>query len=74
MAEKLWIMQGDVRQEPRPDVATINAGTVLRPEMNGEEAGGWHSAGSRLAEIAGRRLQRDVVPDRILRWGDLTEE
>ena len=25
-------------------------------------------------QISGRRLARDVVPDRILRWTDLVEE
>jgi sialic acid synthase SpsE len=27
-----------------------------------------------MHKVAGRRLARDVTPDRILRWSDLVEE
>ena len=54
--------------------APIKAGTVLRPEMltTKKPAGGIPPEA--VAQIAGRRLARDVTPDRILRWSDLSEE
>jgi N-acetylneuraminate synthase len=52
----------------------IAAGTVLRPDMMVSKKPGGGIPLEAAAQISGRRLARDVSPDRILRWNDLVEE
>jgi N-acetylneuraminate synthase len=52
----------------------IAAGTVLKPSMLTAKKPGGGIPPEAVAVIAGRRLKRDVAPDRILRWSDLVEE
>lgn len=52
----------------------IAAGTVLRPDMIATKKPGGGIPLEAAEKIAGRRLARDVAPDRILRWTDLVEE
>jgi N-acetylneuraminate synthase len=52
----------------------IAAGTALKPDMLTAKKPGGGIPPEAVAEIAGRRLKRDVAPDRILRWSDLVEE
>ena len=72
MAEKLLEMRGIFGKSLAP-ICPLPAGTVLRPEMivTKKPSGGipLEAAG----QITGRRLARDVVPERILRWDDLEE-
>jgi N-acetylneuraminate synthase len=55
-------------------VTMLSAGTELKPGMliSKKPAGG--IAPEHAEKILGRRLARDVTPDRILRWEDLHEE
>jgi N,N'-diacetyllegionaminate synthase len=55
-------------------VQPIAAGTVLRPEMIATKKPGGGIPLEAAEQIAGRRLARDVAPERILRWTDLVEE
>ena len=50
------------------------AGTVLGPEMMVSKKPGGGIPLEAAGQICGRRLARDVAPDRILRWTDLVEE
>jgi N-acetylneuraminate synthase len=54
--------------------ASLAAGTVLKPDMLTAKKPGGGIPPEAVAEIAGRRLARDVGPDRILRWSDLVED
>jgi N,N'-diacetyllegionaminate synthase len=73
MAEKLNNLREMFGKSLAP-VAPIKAGSVLRPEMLTAKKPAGGIPPEAVAEIAGRRLKRDVAPDRILRWSDLTEE
>jgi N,N'-diacetyllegionaminate synthase len=73
MAEKLNSLREMFGKSLAP-VAPIKAGSVLRPDMLTAKKPAGGIPPEAVAEIAGRRLKRDVTPDRILRWSDLTEE
>ena len=73
MAEKLNGLREMFGKSLAP-VAPLPAGSVLKPEMLTAKKPGGGIPPEAVAEIAGRRLARDVTPDRILRWSDLTEE
>jgi N-acetylneuraminate synthase len=51
----------------------LPAGTVLSPDMVMPKKPGGGIAPEAINEIAGRRLARDVSPERILRWDDFEE-
>ena len=70
MAEKLLEMRGIFSKSLAP-ICPIPAGTVLRPEMIVTKKPGGGIPLEAAGQIAGRRLARDVVPERILRWDDL---
>jgi N-acetylneuraminate synthase len=73
MAEKLNSLREMFGKSLAP-VAPLKAGSVLRPEVLTAKKPAGGIPPEAVAEIAGRRLKRDVTPDRILRWSDLTEE
>ena len=73
MAEKLLEMRGIFGKSLAP-IRPLAAGTVLRPEMIVTKKPGGGIPLEAAGQIAGRRLARDVAPDRILRWADLVEE
>jgi len=52
-------------------ICSLPAGTVLRPEMIVTKKPGGGIPLEAAGQIAGRRLARDVVPERILLWDDL---
>jgi N-acetylneuraminate synthase len=72
MADKLLEMRGIFSKSLAP-ICPLPAGTVLRPEMIVTKKPGGGIPLEAAGEIAGRRLARDVVPERILRWNDLEE-
>ena len=72
MAEKLLEMRGIFSKSLAP-ICPLAAGTVLRPEMIVTKKPGGGIPLEAAGQIAGRRLARDVVPERILRWDDLEE-
>ena len=72
MAEKLLEMRGIFSKSLAP-ICSLPAGTVLRPEMIVTKKPGGGIPLEAAGQIAGRRLARDVVPERILRWDDLEE-
>jgi len=55
-------------------VRALPAGAVLSPEMLVPKKPGGGIPPEALEQLAGRRLARDVEPDRILRWSDLVED
>jgi N,N'-diacetyllegionaminate synthase len=73
MAEELRGLRAMFGKSLAP-VQPIAAGTVLRPEMIATKKPGGGIPLEAAEQIAGRRLARDVAPDRILRWTDLVEE
>jgi N-acetylneuraminate synthase len=72
MAESLLEMRGIFSKSLAP-ICPLPAGTVLRPEMIVTKKPGGGIPLEAAGQIAGRRLARDVVPERILRWDDLEE-
>jgi N,N'-diacetyllegionaminate synthase len=72
MAEKLLGMR-EVFSKSLAPICPLPAGTVLRPEMIVTKKPGGGIPLDAAGQIAGRRLARDVVPERILRWSDLEE-
>jgi N-acetylneuraminate synthase len=73
MAEQLLGMREIFGKSLAP-ARPLAAGTVLRPDMIvTKKPGGGIPLGA-AGQITGRRLVRDVGPDRILRWTDLVEE
>jgi N-acetylneuraminate synthase len=72
MAEKLLGMR-DIFGKSLAPICPLPAGTVLRPEMIVTKKPGGGIPLDAASQIAGRRLARDVVPERILRWSDLEE-
>jgi N,N'-diacetyllegionaminate synthase len=73
MAEQLLGMREIFGKSLAP-VRPLAAGTVLRPEMMVSKKPGGGIPLEAAGRISGRRLARDVAPDRILRWTDLVEE
>jgi len=55
-------------------VRALSKGTVLIPEMVVTRKPSGGIPPDAIEQISGRRLARDVMPDRILRWSDLMEE
>jgi N-acetylneuraminate synthase len=55
-------------------VCPISAGAVLSPKLLTSKKPGGGIPPEAIERIAGRRLARDVTPDRILRWSDIKEE
>jgi N-acetylneuraminate synthase len=72
MAEKLLGMR-EIFSKSLAPICSLPAGTVLRPEMIVTKKPGGGIPLEAAGQIAGRRLARDVVPERILRWNDLEE-
>ncbi len=52
----------------------LPAGAVLTPDMLTAKKPSGGIPPEALEQVAGRRLARDVTPDRILRWSDLAED
>lgn len=52
-------------------IRALSAGTLLVPDMLVPRKPGGGIPTEALPDITGRRLARDVVPERILRWDDL---
>jgi N,N'-diacetyllegionaminate synthase len=73
MAERLLGMREIFGKSLAP-LYPLAAGTVLRPEMIVTKKPGGGIPLDAAGRISGRRLARDVAPDRILRWTDLVEE
>jgi N-acetylneuraminate synthase len=73
MAEKLNGLRGMFGKSLAP-LVPIAAGTALAANMLTAKKPGGGIPPEAVGEIAGRRLARDVTPDRILRWSDLVEE
>jgi N,N'-diacetyllegionaminate synthase len=73
MAEQLLGMREIFGKSLAP-LYPLAAGTVLRPEMIVTKKPGGGIPLDAAGRISGRRLARDVAPDRILRWNDLVEE
>ena len=72
MAEKLLGMREIFGKSLAP-ICSLPAGTVLKPEMVVTKKPGGGIPLEAAGQIAGRRLARDVFPERILRWSDLEE-
>jgi N-acetylneuraminate synthase len=72
IADKLLEMRGIFSKSLAP-VCPLPAGTVLKPEMIVTKKPGGGIPLEAAGKIAGRKLARDVVPERILRWSDLEE-
>jgi N-acetylneuraminate synthase len=73
MAEQLLGMREIFGKSLAP-IRPLAAGTVLGPEMMVSKKPGGGIPLEAAGQICGRRLARDVAPDRILRWTDLVEE
>lgn len=73
MAEKL-LGTREVFGKSLAPARALAEGTVLRPEMVVSRKPGGGIPPDAVELISGRRLARDVVPDRILRWNDLMED
>lgn len=73
MAEKLNGLREMFGKSLAP-LAAMKAGSVLTPDMLTAKKPAGGIPPEAVADIAGRTLARDVTPDRILRWSDLTEE
>jgi N-acetylneuraminate synthase len=73
MAERLGPMRGIFGRSLAP-VRPLAAGTVLAPDLVVPKKPGGGIAPDAVGEITGRRLARDVTPERILRWDDLEDE
>jgi len=73
MAEQLLGMREMFGKSLAP-LYPLAAGTVLRPDMMVTKKPGGGIPLEAAEQISGRRLARDVAPDRILRWNDLVEE
>jgi N-acetylneuraminate synthase len=73
MAERTQDLRGIFGRSLAP-VRSVPAGTILTPDMltTKKPAGGIPP--QEAARITGRRLAKDVTPDRILRWSDLAED
>ena len=52
---------------------SLSAGTVLERGMLVYRKPGSGIPVDALEDLLGRRLARDVTPDRLIRWGDLDE-
>jgi N-acetylneuraminate synthase len=72
MAESLSFMSGIFSKSVAP-ARRLRAGTRLTPEMLVLRKPGIGISPEAAVEIIGRRLVRDVTPDRVLRWDDLEE-
>lgn len=73
MAERLQGLREVFGRSLAP-VSPIPAGAALRPEMLTQKKPGGGIPPEAMHKVAGRRLARDVTPDRVLRWSDLVEE
>jgi N-acetylneuraminate synthase len=73
MAERLQELRKCFSRSLAP-VRALSAGSILRPEMLTPKKPAGGIPPSAVQEIVGRRLARDVTPDRILHWSDLLEE
>jgi len=73
MAERLKGMREIFGRSLAPTRA-IAAGAVVSPHMLTSKKPGGGIPPEAAEQIVGRRLARDVRPDRILRWDDLMEE
>jgi N,N'-diacetyllegionaminate synthase len=73
MAERLQDLR-EVFGKSLAPLRSIPVGTVLSPEMLTPKKPGGGIPPEAVGQIAGRRLARNVTPDRILRWSDLVEE
>lgn len=73
MAERLQGLREIFGRSLAP-VRAIPAGAVLTPEMLTMKKPSGGIPAEAVKQIAGRRLARDVTPDRILRWSDLAED
>jgi N,N'-diacetyllegionaminate synthase len=73
MAERLQELREIFGKSLAP-IRALPAGTVLRPEMFTPKKPGGGIPPQAAEQIAGRKLARDVTPERILRWSDLMEE
>ncbi len=73
MAEKLNPLRGMFGKSLAP-LVPLAAGDVLKADLLTAKKPGGGIPPEAVGEIAGRRLARDVTPDRILRWSDLVEE
>jgi N-acetylneuraminate synthase len=70
VAAELASMRAAFRRSLAPRKA-LAAGTVLSAEMLGAKKPGTGIAESELPKLIGRRLVRDVVPERLLGWDDI---
>lgn len=52
----------------------LSKGTIIREDMLTLKKPGTGIPGQELKNIVGRRLIRDITPDRILKWTDLEQE
>jgi N-acetylneuraminate synthase len=55
-------------------VSRLPAGTVIAPEMLMPKKPSGGIPPDALEQITGRRLTRDVSPDRVLRWSDIEDQ
>ena len=72
MARRLQPMRNIFGRSLAP-IRPFPAGTVLAPDMVAPKKPGGGIAPEAVMEIAGRRLVRDVTPERILRWDDFED-
>ena len=73
MAEQLSAMRENFGKSLAP-ICPLAAGTILTPQLIVSKKPGGGIPPEAAAQISGRRLARDVAPDRILRWTDLSGE
>ena len=73
MAESLDFMRATFGKSLAP-VRGLSAGTLLEPEMLMLKKPGGGIPREAAQEIVGRRLARDVVPERILHWDDIEQD
>jgi N-acetylneuraminate synthase len=55
-------------------IRAVPAGTRLTPDILTAKKPGGGIPPEAVGQVTGRRLARDVTPDRILRWSDLVED
>jgi N-acetylneuraminate synthase len=72
-AERLQGMRETFGRSLAP-IRAVPAGAALTPEMLTFKKPGGGIPPEAIRRISGRRLARDVTPDRILRWEDLMED
>jgi N-acetylneuraminate synthase len=72
MAERLAELRGIFSKSLAP-TRPLAAGTVLAPDMLAAKKPGTGIPATRLPEVIGRKLARDVSPERLLAWSDFAE-